>query len=187
MRKTKRKQMIQRIYKVLAYFLAATKGQTIKQLRKKGAIIGENVQLLASSVDPNTACLIEIGDCVTITKATIYAHDASTKIYLGYTKIAKTIIGSHVFIGAGSIILPGVTIGNYVVVGAGSIVRGDVPDNSVVMGNPAKIICPLDKYLQKNEERMKDALVCNKAISEMSVEEKIRVRENIGNNIGYEL
>ena len=44
------------------------------------------------------------------------------------------------WIGAGAIVLPGVTIGEYAVVGAGSVVTHDVPDHVVAAGNPAKII-----------------------------------------------
>lgn len=47
-------------------------------------------------------------------------------------------IGSNVWIGAHSVILPGVTIGNNVVVGAGSIVTKDLAENSVYVGSPAK-------------------------------------------------
>lgn len=54
-------------------------------------------------------------------------------------------IGDDVWIGGGSIILPGVTIGNNVVVGAGSVVTRDIPDNVVVAGNPAKIVKQLDQ------------------------------------------
>lgn len=49
-------------------------------------------------------------------------------------------IGSHVWIGAGAIILKGVSIGDNVVVGAGSVVTKDIPANTVVAGNPARII-----------------------------------------------
>ena len=49
-------------------------------------------------------------------------------------------IGDSVWIGGGAIILPGVTIGNNVVIGAGAVVTRDVPDNTVVAGNPARII-----------------------------------------------
>lgn len=49
-------------------------------------------------------------------------------------------IGDDVWIGGGSIILPGVTIGCNVVVGAGSVVTKNVPDNVVIAGNPARII-----------------------------------------------
>ncbi|MCF0116689.1 MAG: sugar O-acetyltransferase [Bacilli bacterium] len=49
-------------------------------------------------------------------------------------------IGMNCWIGANAVILPGVTIGNNVVVGAGSIVTKDIPDNVVVVGNPARIL-----------------------------------------------
>ena len=175
------------IQELIAHVLSEVKGQSIKQLRKKGAVIGEDVHLLSSLIDCNTACLVEIGNHVTITNATIYAHDASTKLHLGYTKIAKTTIGDYVFIGAGSIVLPGVTIGNNVIVGAGSVVRDNIPDNSVVMGNPARIVCTTDKYIEKNKERMRTSFVYNKPVSEMSMEERIKMRETLCEKAGYEV
>lgn len=49
-------------------------------------------------------------------------------------------IGDRCWIGANAIILPGVTIGNNVVVGSGSVVTKDIPNNSIAVGNPAKVI-----------------------------------------------
>ena len=49
-------------------------------------------------------------------------------------------IGDDVWIGAGAIILPGVTIGEGAVVGAGAVVTKDIPPFAIVVGNPAKII-----------------------------------------------
>ncbi len=49
-------------------------------------------------------------------------------------------IGNDVWIGAGVHVMPGVTIGNNVVIGAGSIVVKDIPDNSVAVGNPCRIL-----------------------------------------------
>jgi acetyltransferase-like isoleucine patch superfamily enzyme len=67
--------------------------------------------------------------------AIILSHDYSTRRHS-----AKTQIGSHCFIGCGSIILPNISIGNHVIVGAGSVVTRDVPDNCIVVGNPAKVV-----------------------------------------------
>jgi maltose O-acetyltransferase len=53
-------------------------------------------------------------------------------------------LGRDVWIGGGAIILPGVTIGDGSVVGAGSVVVRDVPPDSVVVGNPARIVRALD-------------------------------------------
>ena len=49
-------------------------------------------------------------------------------------------VGNNVWIGAGVHIMPGVTIGNNVVIGGGSVVVKDIPDNSVAVGNPCKVI-----------------------------------------------
>lgn len=163
------------------------KGQTIWQLRRRGAIIGKNVHLMSSVIDKYTAFLIEIGDNVTITNAIVLAHDASTKKTLGYTKIKKTIIGSNVFIGMGAIVLEGTHIGNNVIIGAGSIVNGDIPDNSVVVGNPGKVVCSFDEYIEKNRARMKESIVVDKMCSQMTRNELTSLRDRLGEEQGYEL
>ena len=54
--------------------------------------------------------------------------------------VTHTYIGRNCFIGVRATILPGVRIGDEVVVGAGTIVTKDVPSNSVVVGNPGRIV-----------------------------------------------
>ena len=49
-------------------------------------------------------------------------------------------IGEDCWIGGGAVICPGVTIGNRCVIGAGSVVTKDIPDDSVAVGNPARLI-----------------------------------------------
>ena len=49
-------------------------------------------------------------------------------------------IGNGVWLGSGSIILPGVTIGDNAVIGAGSVVTKDVPEGMIAVGNPARVI-----------------------------------------------
>ncbi|MCH5183457.1 MAG: sugar O-acetyltransferase [Oscillospiraceae bacterium] len=49
-------------------------------------------------------------------------------------------IGNNVWIGAGAILLPGVTIGDNTVIGAGSVVTKDVPANVVAVGNPCRVL-----------------------------------------------
>lgn len=67
-------------------------------------------------------------------EAAILAHDMTRGLYL------HTRIGERCFIGARSIILPGVQIGNECVVGAASVVTKDVPPRCIVAGSPARII-----------------------------------------------
>lgn len=58
---------------------------------------------------------------------------------VGYIK-GSVLIGAYTFIGAKSIIMPGTIIGKGCVIGAGSIVKGNFPDYSIIVGNPAKIV-----------------------------------------------
>lgn len=55
-------------------------------------------------------------------------------------------IGKNCWIGAGAIILPGVTIGDQVVVGAGSVVTKDLPSNVVAVGNPCRVIREISEH-----------------------------------------
>ncbi len=54
--------------------------------------------------------------------------------------VINTYIGSNCFIGIKAIILPGVKIGDEVIVGAGTVVTKDIPSNSIVVGNPGRIL-----------------------------------------------
>lgn len=54
-------------------------------------------------------------------------------------------IGNNVWIGANSVILPGITIGDNSVIGAGSIVTKDIPENVVAVGNPCRVLRPISE------------------------------------------
>ena len=58
----------------------------------------------------------------------------------GYQYNAPVRIGKNCWIGAGAVLLPGVTLGDNVVVGAGSVVTKDLPSNVVAVGNPCKVL-----------------------------------------------
>jgi len=130
-----------------------------KTLINRGMKVGENFSRQQGCfLDPSHCFLITIGNDVTMSiRVTVMAHDASTKKTLGYTKIGKVHIGDHVFIGANTTILPGVTIGDYAVIGAGSIVTHDVPAKTVVAGVPAKKICDVDEYVARFQSQMNAA------------------------------
>ncbi len=55
-------------------------------------------------------------------------------------------IGKNVWVGAGSVIMPGVTIGDNTVIGAGSIVTKDIPANVVAYGSPCRVMRPIDEH-----------------------------------------
>ena len=65
-------------------------------------------------------------------------------------------IGNNVWIGAGTVIVPGVTIGDNSVIGAGSVVTRDIPENVVAVGNPCRVLREIgerDKvYFYKSEK-----------------------------------
>lgn len=64
----------------------------------------------------------------------------------GYQYNIPVHIGKNCWIGAGSIILPGITIGNNVVIGAGSVVTNNLPDNVVAVGNPCRVLRKVNEY-----------------------------------------
>ena len=64
-------------------------------------------------------------------------------------------VGNGSFIGAGVSLLPGTNIGKNCIIGAGSVVKGIIPDNSIVIGNPAKVIANTVDWAQ-NKLKKKD-------------------------------
>lgn len=64
----------------------------------------------------------------------------------GYQYNAPIHIGENCWIGAGALILPGITIGDNVVIGAGSVVTKDIPSNVVAVGNPCRILREINDH-----------------------------------------
>jgi len=123
----------------------------LASLVRRGLRLGRNVNVLPGvEIDHSHCWLVSIGDETTIApNVQIVAHDASTKIHLGYTRIARVTIGRRVFVGAGSIVLPGVTIGDDAIVAAGTVVTRDVGPGVVVAGNPARDVGRTTEYVAR--------------------------------------
>lgn len=161
--------------------------ESAEDLRKRGVTVGERLNNYGI-IDNGHGYLVSIGDDVTISAARILAHDGSTKIWTGYSKIGCVKIGSRVFIGAGALILPNVTIGDDVVIGAGTVVNRDIPSNSVVVGNPARIIDSLSNYIEKHEAAMKELPVWNTYWKDKSMEEITDMKAKLDNGMwGYDI
>lgn len=161
-------------------------------LIKRGMKVGSNFNRQQGVyLDPSHCFLITIGNNVTMSiRVIILAHDASTKKMIGYTKIGKVSIGDNVFIGAGATILPNVSIGDNSIIGAGSLISHDVPSGVVVAGNPAKVICSVEDFTQKNNIRLE---VSNSVFDENYRMEKGKlsankvkiIQDSLNKNIGF--
>lgn len=134
-------------------------------LRKKNVLIGEKVKIWSPNhtfIDTTKPYLIKIGNYVKITQGvSILAHDYSHSVmrrkfgeFRGGTLPVS--IGDNVFIGMNATILMGTTIGNNCIVGANSLVSGEFPDDVVIGGQPAKIICTIDELWKKTSDKWLD-------------------------------
>lgn len=163
---------------------------TTEKLIKMGMKVGKNFGRLNGVIlDPSHCWLIEIGDNVTMApRVHVLCHDASTKQFLNYTKIGRVTIGNNVFVGAESVILPGVTIGDNVIIGANSTVTHDIPNNSVAAGTPARVLCTLEEYLDKEQKRMEKRVCYGEEYTlrkNISMELRMKQKRELDGKIGY--
>jgi maltose O-acetyltransferase len=161
-----------------------------KNLRARGMHIGKHVNFPMNMwVDIAHCHLISVGDrCGFGQGCAILTHDAMPNEFLDATRVARTTIHESCHFGMGTIILPGVTIGPRSIVGAGSLVNQDIPPDSVAAGNPARVICTLEEYLEKQKAILKDSpqFPFYEYSEEYLNPEKIRfMRDKLGSGVGY--
>ena len=132
--------------------------QKIEFLRKRGVQIGERCRIYARiSAFGSEPYLVKIGDHVEITSGVRFiTHDGATWVFReladwdeSINRINTIEIMDNCFVGANAIILYGVRIGPNSIVGAGAVVSKDVPENSIVVGNPARVIGEIDSFFEK--------------------------------------
>lgn len=149
--------------------------------------IGEKTLLLNCYIDKGHSYLISIGKECTLTNCTILAHDASIKRYLNKSKVGRINIGNKVFVGWDAMILPNVTIGNDCIIGAKSVVTKNIPSNSIVAGNPAKVIGKTNEYIEKHRNLMNEKPVFNTYWTNKSKEEKEKEKNLLKDTLGYDV
>lgn len=154
--------VINRFWGVMRYIKSQVYAKLFPEqyVRSLGVKVGKNVRFygLRPGTFSTEPWLISIGDNVYITAGCVFiTHDGGTLILRKEVPdlelTAPITVGNDVYIGLNVMILPGVTIGNRVIIGAGAVVTKDIPDNSVAVGVPARVVKTVDEYLQSAEER----------------------------------
>ncbi|NLO01250.1 MAG: acyltransferase [Bacteroidales bacterium] len=165
------RDLIRRLY--VKWLYIASNEARIKYLRKRGMKIGDDC--LMNTLLFSEPYLVEIGNHVAIAGGTQFiSHDGAIWCFRDEIKngdiFGKIKIGNNVFIGNNCVILPNTTVGDNCIIGIGSIVRGQFPDDSVIIGNPAKVIYKTS--IQRLMYRQNKGLLLTHNLSER---EKIKV------------
>ena len=103
---------------------------------QRNVIIGNNTRIQSHSFICEG---VTIGDDCFISHGVMFINDKFESLDLEIWTLHKTIVGKNVRVGSNATLLP-ISIGDNCIIGAGAVVTKDIPANSVVAGNPAKII-----------------------------------------------
>lgn len=163
---------------------------TVHIMNRKALTIGEGVWVWHHTIlDATEGLIIEDGVQIGVWVG-VFTHGSEYSVRLlgkqfvhipnaerkGYTR-GSVKIGAYSFIGAGSVILPGVQIGKGCLIGTGALVTKDVPDYSIVVGQPGKVKgSTIDIDLRKFEEHdFSDTYYDIEALK--LIQEKLKVRQ----------
>jgi UDP-2-acetamido-3-amino-2,3-dideoxy-glucuronate N-acetyltransferase len=126
---------------------------------------------------------VTIEDNVFVGPHVTFTNDLIPRSFSTNWKIHPTLVKEGASIGAGTVIVCGVTIGNYALIGAGSVVTEDIPSHALAYGNPAKIrgfVCRNGRKLETKEKKQNYVFmkcpVCNEKYK-IPLEDYARIRE----------
>lgn len=139
--------------RILRLYLKQT--DTVKWARFIGVNVGEHTTIASSVIFSSEPYLITIGNYVQVTReVTFHTHGGGhvlRDLIPDFDCFGRIVVEDNVYIGSNSIILPGITIGKGSLVAAGSVVTKSVRPRTVVGGNPAKELCTIEDYFEKNK------------------------------------
>ncbi|WP_290794822.1 acyltransferase [Flavihumibacter sp. UBA7668] len=119
----------------------------VRYAKSVGVKVGDNCKISGANFG-SEPYLVTIGNNVQITnEVKFFTHGGGwvfRKKHPSFDSFGKIVIGNNVYIGNNTLLLPGVSVGDNVVIGAGSVITKSIPSNSVVAGNPARIITDID-------------------------------------------
>lgn len=156
-------KLVFNVYRLLSKFLGNK--MIVRYYRHLGMSVGQNTHIFSRLIS-SEPFLISIGSNVTISiGVTLLTHDASIGPIVGRNVFSDIVgpinIGDNCFIGANSIILPGVSIPDGSIVAAGSVVTKTIispstntqPNNKgiIIGGNPARYICDTEVFVDKRK------------------------------------
>lgn len=147
--------MIGKIVRKLCRYYQKSFWSLERQARYAGVALGKG-NFIASEFWSTEGYLITVGNHCQITHGVkVLTHGgagAARKMYPKFDTFGRVVIGDYVYLGSNSLIMPGVTIGDNVLVAAGSVVTKSIPSGLVVGGNPARVICTIEQYIERNKQ-----------------------------------
>ena len=158
----------------------------IRYLRDAGAVIGDSAIIESIGILGSEPWLVEIGKKTRFagTMSKIFTHDGGVErlYHMGltderYDYFGKVKIGNACFIGHNCIIMKNVCIGDNCVIGAGSIVTKSIPSGSVACGVPARVICTVEEYRDKNIQNF-DVVIDDLPRKRKDIEQKMDIYES---------
>ena len=129
--------------------------------KEDGLHCGKNVTVMGGVNFGSEPYLVTLEDNVRISNnVSFITHDGGTwafrneEPYLGVSRFGKIVVGEYTFIGANATIMPNVRIGKHCVIGTGAVVTKSIPDYSVAVGVPARVISNTRTYAEKTKAAM---------------------------------